>query len=51
MINGFHKHTCSICRQEFKCLVLVACFIEDRYAVCDRPECIIEWDKPRSEED
>lgn len=50
MTNGFHKHTCSICKAPFTCQIISHCFIEDRYAVCSRPECEAEWEKPKRED-
>ena len=50
LINGPHKHTCIVCHRIFHCRVLIKCFIEDRYAVCDKPKCVAEWERPVREE-
>ncbi len=38
-----HQHRCHICRRDFSCSRL-ECGIEDRYAVCDSPACIAEFE-------
>lgn len=50
MTNGSHTHTCSICHELFYCRILVECFIEDRYAVCDKQACINQWEAVAKEE-
>ena len=44
MTNKPHKHVCSICNAEFWCAILMECFIEDQYAVCFKPECVVQWE-------
>ena len=51
MTNGPHKHTCSICHAPFYCTILMECFIVEAYAVCFKPECVVEWEEPKPEVD
>lgn len=51
MTNGSHEHTCVICGTVFRCRILVQCFVEDQYAVCDRQACITAWEAPKREGD
>lgn len=43
MTNGPHHHTCSICHQEFWCRILMECYVEDIYAVCNKQACNDQW--------
>ncbi len=51
MTNGAHQHTCIYCEQPFWCRILVACFFEDRYTVCDKPACVEAWEHPKGEDE
>jgi len=44
MTNGHHQHTCAICGCSFWCCIVVVCFYEASYNVCDKPACIEAWD-------
>ena len=50
MTNGSHQHTCIYCEQPFYCRILVECFMEPAYAVCDKPACIMKWESPKPED-
>lgn len=44
MTNGPHRHICSICLEAFYCLILVECYIDEAYAVCNEQACIDKWE-------
>ena len=44
MTNGPHRHTCVVCGSLFWCGILMECFFEAPYTVCDKPACVETWD-------